>query len=448
MGTTNRAIKNITRRKTRSLLVIIALSLSMALMISIPAGLSANENATQKITNEYIQSSQRTEAELNKTTTLIEVTNQTSDSITLSGGGSVPQLPFIDKDVYNQILGLPNVKDVLPFFECSSKETIPTTINLGGMNMTMQKPAYRILGVPLDEFLTSKYQILPENITSGRNFQENDRNVVIISEDLIDYFHANVGDTITINTKAFLIIGIFGSSGGSALAKVYMNIFDAQEICDQTGRYSRIDVYVNDASNVDAISEVIQTFDSNIHIISYKDRLASIESVRQSQQQILNNVQATLQQTQVTARQEIIIIVVATSILVFFVMLYTVRERTKEIGTLKAIGFSNGAVMHQFIIEGVLLSSVAGVIGICIGFFVAPILSGLLLPYINPLSSSSSGGLTFVSTLQTTTPITVALSPELIGLSMGASLLLGALGSLYPAWKAAKIRPAMAMKYE
>ena len=59
--------------------------------------------------------------------------------------------------------------------------------------------------------------------------------------------------------------------------------------------------------------------------------------------------------------------VLATSLIVLFVMLYTVKERTKEIGTLKAIGFSNSTVMSQFMLEGVLLSMIAGVVGIAIG---------------------------------------------------------------------------------
>ena len=53
-------------------------------------------------------------------------------------------------------------------------------------------------------------------------------------------------------------------------------------------------------------------------------------------------------------------VVAASSLIVLFVMLYTVRERTKEIGTLKAIGFSNRTVMSQFLIEGILLSVIAG----------------------------------------------------------------------------------------
>ena len=61
-------------------------------------------------------------------------------------------------------------------------------------------------------------------------------------------------------------------------------------------------------------------------------------------------------------------------------MLYTVKERTKEIGTLKAIGFSNSTVMGQFMLEGILLSIIAGVVGIAIGSVAAPTLSSLLLP--------------------------------------------------------------------
>ena len=52
-----------------------------------------------------------------------------------------------------------------------------------------------------------------------------------------------------------------------------------------------------------------------------------------------------LNSTNATAVEEIIVVVAATSLIVLFVMLYTVRERTKEIGTLKAIGFSNSTVM-------------------------------------------------------------------------------------------------------
>ena len=85
--------------------------------------------------------------------------------------------------------------------------------------------------------------------------------------------------------------------------------------------------------------------------------------------------------------EEIIVVVAATSLIVLFVMLYTVRERTKEIGTLKAIGFSNATVMGQFILEGILLSVIAGTVGVAIGTLAAPTISSLLLPSLNLFGS-------------------------------------------------------------
>lgn len=145
---------------------------------------------------------------------------------------------------------------------------------------------------------------------------------------------------------------------------------------------------------------------------------------------------------------EIVIAVAATSLIVLFVMLYTVRERTREIGTLKAIGFSSGTVMSQFILEGVLLSIIAGVVGIAIGTVAAPSIVSLL--QLTPLASSTVGsGFRGVNGgAGTAASLAVTISPELMMIAFGVSVLLGAVGSLYPAWRAARTRPAEAMRYE
>jgi putative ABC transport system permease protein len=126
-------------------------------------------------------------------------------------------------------------------------------------------------------------------------------------------------------------------------------------------------------------------------------------------------------------------------------MLYTVRERTKEIGTLKAIGFSNGTVMSQFMLEGVLLSLFAGVVGIAISAIAAPTLSGLLLPAATQVGITGNIGR---SVTDATATAAVSLTPELVLIALGAAVLLGVLGSAYPAWRASRTRPAEAMRYE
>jgi len=105
------------------------------------------------------------------------------------------------------------------------------------------------------------------------------------------------------------------------------------------------------------------------------------------------------------------------------------------------------------------LSLVAGVVGIAIGSVGAPALSGLLLPHItNPFGSGArfgAGGVTIVSRaaglpgVGSATAVASAVpSPQLMLLALSAAVLLGAIGSLYPAWRASRTRPAEAMRYE
>jgi ABC-type antimicrobial peptide transport system permease subunit len=108
--------------------------------------------------------------------------------------------------------------------------------------------------------------------------------------------------------------------------------------------------------------------------------------------------------------------------------------------------------MSQFMLEGILISIIAGVVGIAIGSIGAPILTSLLLPRVNLFSGSSGsfqlgfGSVNSGTTGSTTT--TVSLTPELILWAFGAAILLGALGSLYPAWRASRTSPMEALRYE
>jgi putative ABC transport system permease protein len=180
-------------------------------------------------------------------------------------------------------------------------------------------------------------------------------------------------------------------------------------------------------------------------VVTGQQRLQQLEAVRANYETALANAESTLAQTQSTAIQVTIVAVAAASLIVLFLMLYTVRERTREIGTLKAIGFSNWTVMKQFMLEGILLSLAASIAGIAIASYAAPTLSGLLLPTVTQQVNLGRG---VTSATAPTGTVSITLTPELVMMALGASVLLGALGSLYPAWRAARTRPAEAMRYE
>jgi putative ABC transport system permease protein len=105
------------------------------------------------------------------------------------------------------------------------------------------------------------------------------------------------------------------------------------------------------------------------------------------------------------------------------IMLVSVTERTREIGVRKAIGAKRGNILAQFLIEAVTLSAVGGVIGVVFG-------SGLtlLLRY----------GISFPATLSVFWIITALVMCAMIGIVFG----------VYPAWKAARLDPVEALRYE
>ena len=446
LGALTRAVRNVSRRKIRALLIIIALGFSMAIMISIPAGIVASqENYNSIVSNMQVETS--------KTATLIEVSNSSRGGMPSGMPSGTPTFrfgpeeAFINETFVDAIRTIDHVKDVVPFLEVSSEETTEETMNTPWGTRTISRPLYTIIGVCLNSSFIENYSILPTNIPDeSGNLHEGDSGVVLMSSNLTDYYEKKVGDEIVIYGESFKIVGIYEPASQSVMGtrEVYMNISDAQRITGNTGNVSRLDAYAEDVSYVEEIADVIKTY-SGLYVTTYNDRMERYQTT-------LENAESTLSQTQTVATQEILIAVAATSLIVLFVMLYTVRERTREIGILKAIGFSNWNVMTQFMLEGILISVMAGAVGIAIGSIGAPFLSSLLLPHIS-LFGGPSGRFqpSFGSTNLGTTgseAASVALSPELMLLAFGVAVLLGALGSLYPAWRASRTSPMEALRYE
>jgi len=455
LGALTRAVRDISRRKVRASLVIIALSFSIAIMVSIPSGIMANQEAMQSLSESYQNVISNMQAEINKTQTLIECR-------TSSGRGQFLDMPFgskqgeifVNEVMVAEISSIEGVKDVVPFLEVSSEETTSETINTPRGSVTVSRPLYTIMGVPLNSSLIENYSILPTNITVGRNLSEGDSDVILVSSNLSDYLGVGIGDKIEVYGEYFTVVGVYETASqdftGTRTRTIRMNITEAQRITGNIGNISRIDVYAEDLSYVDSIAEVIEAAYPELYVTTYKDRLENLERVEEMYQTTLENAEATLSQTQTIAFQGILIAIVAASLIVLFMMLYTVRERTKEIGILKAIGFSNWNVMNQFMLEGILLSLIAGVVGVAIGIVGAPFISSLLIPSVNPFSTEQqrfpTQNINFGNFLSQSTSVLPDMQTLL--LAFGVAVLLGALGSLYPAWRAARISPMEALRYE
>lgn len=495
MGIINRAIRNISRRKIRALLVIIALGFSMAIMVSIPAGVLANQQTASAAASNLSNVITQTSASINQTSTQIDCSLAPSFSGfgfrdfgagtsggsgftpgqfgggtsggsnsgftpgqfgggtvggqfgggAFNGGQSNPMNESLYADINSTISGVAAVEPVL---QASEGQNVTQTLSFNGYtrDITRLEVEYTIEGIPLTSDLVDNYPVLPTNITAGSNLQAGASGEVLLSENNSAYFNAGVGDTITVLGQTFTVVGIYSPSSVSQTQTLFMNLSDAQTITNNTGYITSLVVFAQNTDAVSGVATAISSLHPELTVTTDQTRLNQLQTLQTTYNTELASAQSANSQTYSTAIEEIVVVVVATSLIVLFVMLYTVKERTKEIGTLKAIGFSNSTVMGQFMLEGILLSIIAGAVGIAIGSVAAPTLSSLLLPSVGIGSRTASGflsGTTRISGLSVAT-----LNPELILILFGAAVLLGTLGSLYPAWRAAKIRPAEAMRYE
>jgi putative ABC transport system permease protein len=351
----------------------------------------------------------------------------------------------MNESQYTGMSSIPGVSAVVPILT-KSEGTIQQ-ISFYGRTFDRLVPQYVIEGVPLNSSLIDNYTILPSSIVSGTNLQGGESGVVLLSENNTAYFNVGVGDNVTILGSSFKVVGVWGgtSVAGSSALTLYMGLSDAQRITSNVGNITSLEVFANSTSYVTQLANAISSVYPELTVTTAQETLSRLQSMETQYTTMMQNAEAVVSQTQTTAIEEIAVAVAATCLIVFVVMLYTVRERTREIGILKAVGFSNGSIMSQFMLEGVMMSLIAGVVGLVIGWFGAPYLSFLLLPHVG---LGSAFGFSRMGTFTGTYLPTVTISPELMLLTFGAAALLGALGSLYPAWRASRTSPMEALRYE
>ena len=314
MGIVNRAFRNISRRKIRAALVIVALAFSMAIMISIPAGASANQQSAQSLTQSLGNTITLTESSINQTATEIDCSlTPTFQDFGFSPGnftpgqfGEIPRGTFepgqfggggvpgefgggafgnrgntpMNESLYSDITSVQGVAAVVQILQAS--EGTNQTMSMFGRSFTRLVVDYVIEGIPLNSSLIDNFPILPTNITAGRNLQAGDSGVVLLSENNSAFFGAGVGDTVTILGQAFEVIGIHGTSGVSDRTTLYMSLSDAQTITSNNGVVTSLEVFANSSDVVTSTADAIGTLHPELSVVTAQDRLSSLQNMQTS----------------------------------------------------------------------------------------------------------------------------------------------------------------------
>lgn len=282
------------------------------------------------------------------------------------------------------------------------------------------------------ELLTGRY--LNEKDLQGRKY------VAVVSDFLVSKMFPGMSEKEVLGEEVkvslnddivnFTIVGVYknvdspyammmsSASENDKRTALYIPVTTSQRITGSEGGYQSVTVTTDIGKDSVAIADDIQKFlnryyENNTHFQVYA---VSMESMVSQMTSMLDTVSIAIS---VIAGISLLV----GGIGVMNIMLVSVTERTREIGTRKALGATNANIQMQFVVESAMICLVGGMIGIILGAAFGYLGSTLLgVPTLPDLGS--------------------------VALAVGFSLAVGIFFGYYPASKAAKMDPIEALRYE
>lgn len=247
------------------------------------------------------------------------------------------------------------------------------------------------------------------------------KGTAVVGYRLAEDFGLEVGDKISVEGKTFKVAAILeqqGMGGGiNPDMAVFISMEDFDRLYDQEG-YTSVIVEAESLEYIEAIEEEI---DSTLNKKDEKVDIRDFESLIESVEESLNSMTQFLM-----AIAAVSLLVAGVSIL--NIMLMSTIERTKEIGVMRAIGAFRENIMMVFLLEALILGLTGSVVGAVM---------------------SVAGGYAIISMMGFSTAYVLYPSSALyIAEGFAVGVLTAVASGLYPAWKASKLEPIEALRYE
>ena len=266
-------------------------------------------------------------------------------------------------------------------------------------------------------FATTVVGLAPEKLymmgidnVDGKIYENGSRDAIIGAE-YAEVNNVSIGDDLNVQGKEFNVSGIFETGSPFVDSGIYVPLDTLQDVTDND-KVSRILVKTGEDVNDSAISDKIEDDYENFTTLTSEE----ISSIADDVLGILDT--ATL------AVSALAIIVGGIGIINTMVM--AVYERTKEIGVLKSVGWKSRKILTMILGETLVLTTLSGIVGS---------IFGILIPEV---------GLRLFNV----TDFALGYSPKTFILAFGITIIVGIIGGIYPAYKASRLAPTEALRYE
>ncbi len=270
-------------------------------------------------------------------------------------------------------------------------------------------------GLSISGIESSKLNLMGVDNINGTIYSNGSTNEIILGKTAAEDLNKSIGDNITIFNKNFKITGIYETGSFIQDAGAFMPLNTLQNLTSNDGKISTIAVKVTENANVTEVSQHIED--------TYPNELSTVTAADQAGR--INDALGAIN----TATWAIsLLAIVIGGVGVINTMIMSVYERTREIGVLKAVGWRGRRILGMILGESIVLTIMAAIVGTILGVVGVEVL----------LSYSATFG----------TMIKPVFSPELFLRAFGIAFLVGIIGGIYPAYRASRLAPTEALRYE
>jgi ABC-type antimicrobial peptide transport system permease subunit len=297
----------------------------------------------------------------------------------------------------------------------------------------------------VDQTVKELGAVTPGEITSGRYFGAGAAAQAILNESYASSQGLATGDTVKLAGKSFTVIGVAKTPLGGQSSDIYIKLAQLQKLSGREGRVNTIYVRAESASDVSAVSAKIEQNVSGASVTTASDLAERVSGSLVDAKNLAGKLGSALS----------IVALLSAFLIATLLTLSSVSKRIRELGTLKALGWSQWLVVRQVTGESLFQGLLGGAVGVLLGLAGAAAIAALA-PSLKATVGTANQDLGFFpgpfgqgAVEGTTTnvalgaPVSLTLIVAAVALAVLGGLLAGAVGSL----RAAQLRPADALRH-